>query len=315
MANKKLVRFDWAIKHVLRNKAHFDVLEGFLTALLEEDITVLNILESEGNQAEEDQKFNRVDLLVEDSKKRKIIIEVQNTRQVHYLERILFGTSKVIVDNLKLGDDFSKVAKVISLSLLYFNLGFGDDYLYYGTTEFKGVNSGTPFIVKGKVHSVEECGTFKMSTKNVFPEYYLVRVEAFEDIVKKPVDEWIYMLKNNEILPGFKSKNIKAAEEALQVMNMSEVERRSYERYLLDLASERDSLYTASQEGLDKGRKEGLEEGLEKGRKEGLEKGLEKGRKEIARNLLPTHDNETIAALTGLSTDEIAELRAALQDQ
>ncbi len=28
---KKLVRFDWAIKYILRNKANFDVLEAFLS--------------------------------------------------------------------------------------------------------------------------------------------------------------------------------------------------------------------------------------------------------------------------------------------
>lgn len=46
----KLVRFDWAIKHILRDKANFDVLEGLLSALLKEDITVLNLLKSEFNQ-------------------------------------------------------------------------------------------------------------------------------------------------------------------------------------------------------------------------------------------------------------------------
>ncbi len=30
---KKLVRFDWAMKYILRNKANFDVLEAFLTSL------------------------------------------------------------------------------------------------------------------------------------------------------------------------------------------------------------------------------------------------------------------------------------------
>ena len=70
----KLIRFDWAMKSILRNKANFDVLEGFLSALLNDnDIRILNILESEGNQATADQKFNRVDLLIEDCHHRKII--------------------------------------------------------------------------------------------------------------------------------------------------------------------------------------------------------------------------------------------------
>ena len=64
---EKLVRFDWAIKKLLRNKANFDILEGFLTALLRENIAVINILESESNKEDEDDKFNRVDLLVENA--------------------------------------------------------------------------------------------------------------------------------------------------------------------------------------------------------------------------------------------------------
>jgi predicted transposase/invertase (TIGR01784 family) len=139
---KKLIRFDWAMKTLLRDKANFDVLEGFLGALLEDDnIRVLKLLESESNQIEENDKFNRVDLLVEDGEKRKIIIEIQNTRESDYLERMLYGTSKVIVENIGLGEDFANISKVISVSILYFNLGEENDYLYYGTTEIRGSNS------------------------------------------------------------------------------------------------------------------------------------------------------------------------------
>ena len=50
----KYIRFDWAIKRLLRQKANFDVLEGFLTVFLGEKITILDILESEGNQEKVD---------------------------------------------------------------------------------------------------------------------------------------------------------------------------------------------------------------------------------------------------------------------
>ncbi|MDQ1265640.1 MAG: hypothetical protein QG635_791, partial [Bacteroidota bacterium] len=155
----KLIRFDWAMKTILRDKANFDVLEGFLSALLEDDkIKVLKLLESESNQIDERDKYNRVDLLVEDGYGRKIIIEIQNTRERDYYERILYGTSKIIVENLKLGDAFSKISKVISISIIYFNLGTGDDYIYYGTTEFKGVNTGNPLIVKEKKETTDNFG-------------------------------------------------------------------------------------------------------------------------------------------------------------
>ena len=50
------------LDRLLRNKANFGVLEGFLTVLLGEPIRIVEILESEGNQQRENDKFNRVDI-------------------------------------------------------------------------------------------------------------------------------------------------------------------------------------------------------------------------------------------------------------
>ena len=66
--SKKLISFDWAIKRLLRNKANFIVLEGFLSELLFDNIKIEQILESEGNQETEDDKFNRVDILTKNAK-------------------------------------------------------------------------------------------------------------------------------------------------------------------------------------------------------------------------------------------------------
>ena len=286
MNNKKLVRFDWAMKTILRNKANFDVLDGFLCALLEEEVTVLQIIESEGNQEEEDDKFNRVDLLVQDSKGRKIIIEIQNTRESDYLERILYGTSKVIIENMNLGDDFKGVSKVISISILYFNLGSGDDYLYYGTTEFRGMNTGNLLKVREKVETVENfTPKIRFKEKVVFPKYYLIKVDKYGDEIKKAIDEWIYLFKNNEIKMGSISKNIDKAASKLTELNMTDAEREAYERYLINRAREKDMFKTATTEGFDdgfvkgtvKGNEEGFEKGIVKGNEEGFEKGIVKG--------------------------------------
>ncbi|MCL2690087.1 MAG: hypothetical protein FWE57_09625 [Chitinispirillia bacterium] len=39
---KKIIRFDWALKRLLRNKADHTVLEGFLSVLLHEDELMTN---------------------------------------------------------------------------------------------------------------------------------------------------------------------------------------------------------------------------------------------------------------------------------
>ena len=109
---KNLIRFDWALKRLLRNKANYKVLEGFMSELLNEDIIIINIIESESNQETEDDKFNRVDLLVENSKKELIIIEIQQRNEFDYFHRILYGASKLISEYLNLGDKYQNVKKV-----------------------------------------------------------------------------------------------------------------------------------------------------------------------------------------------------------
>ena len=252
---KKLIRFDWAMKTLLRNKANFDVLEGFLSALLEDDnITILNILESETNPEDETDKFNRVDLLVEDSKKRKIYIEIQNTRESDYLESLLFGTSKIIVENQDLGKDFRDISKVISISILYFNLGTGDDYIYFGTTEFKGLNTGNPLVVKKRVNISQTIEPkYKFVEKEIFPEYFLITVERYQNIMKKRIDEWIYMIKNNEVAEGSTSRNIDKARQKLAAMNMTDEEKKRYEKYLINLIRDKDVLNTSKEEGIFQG--------------------------------------------------------------
>jgi predicted transposase/invertase (TIGR01784 family) len=267
MNDQRIIRFDWAIKTILRDKSNFDVLEGFLSALLGEDIQVIQLIESESNQEAERQKFNRVDIMVLDSNGQHMIIEIQNESERDYQERILFGTSKVIVENARIGASFSEIKKVISISILYFNMGQGDDYIYYGSTQFKGLHTNTPLIVRKRMKIADKKFVFKVRNieKEIFPEYYLIHVERFKDEIKTDIDEWIYMLKNEEIPDHFKSKNIDSARQKLKVQTMNDKDRRSYEQYLIDAAIEKDMFSTAREEGETKGRKEGMEEGEIKG--------------------------------------------------
>lgn len=82
MAN--YIRFDWAMKRLLRNKANYAVLEGFMCSLLNEKFKINRFLDSESNQQTENDKFNRVDILAENEKGEFIIFEIQNTREHTY---------------------------------------------------------------------------------------------------------------------------------------------------------------------------------------------------------------------------------------
>ncbi len=292
---QKVVRFDWAIKTILRDKANFDVLEGFLSALLDEPIQVLQILESESNQEAAELKYNRVDILVLDQTERRVIIEVQNERESDYLQRLLFGTCKVVVDNQPLGSRYKDVAKVISISIMYFNFGRGRDYVYYGGTEFIGRQTGEVLSYRQLVGN--GAGGSRWQTVNIgrdiFPEYYLIQVERFEDVIQTPLDEWIYMLKHAEIPDEFNADNIDRAREKLSLLKMDNAERRAYEKFIDNWVRDQDVLETAVNEGIKKGRKE--------------------GRKEEQRNMARRmkakgYDVAEIIEMTGLSFEEIEQL-------
>ena len=135
-----LIHFDWAMKRLLRDKSNYVVLEGFLSTLLEEDIRICKFLESESNQADALDKFNRADILVEDTKGELLIIEVQNNRELDYFHRMLYGVSKTVSEYIGLGDAYSKIRKVYSINIVYFDLGQGKDYVYHGKTFFRGLH-------------------------------------------------------------------------------------------------------------------------------------------------------------------------------
>ena len=74
-AKRTLVSFDWAMKSILKKPENFEVLEGFLAALLnDENIKIMEILESESTPRDKDDKFNRVDLKAKDSNGKIIMI-------------------------------------------------------------------------------------------------------------------------------------------------------------------------------------------------------------------------------------------------
>jgi hypothetical protein len=173
----KYIRFDWAVRRILRDKANFGVLEGFLTVLIGEKITIKEIIESEGNQEDAEDKFNRVDIMAINSKGELIIVEIQNSREAYYLERILYGVAKAITDHMEVGDSYSVVKKVYSISILYFNIGRGSDYLYHGQNKFIGVNTGDTLQVDAR----EKSALVPCNPKDIFPEYFLIRVSNRRD--------------------------------------------------------------------------------------------------------------------------------------
>ena len=301
MGKSNLVRFDWAAKRLLRNKSNFVVLEGFLSVLLEDKIRIERILESEGNQQKFDDKFNRVDMLAENSKGEL----VQNNRELDYFHRMLYGTSKAITEYINQGDPYANVKKVYSVNIVYFDLGQGDDYVYHGHTEFRGVH--TKDVLRLSVQQQEQFVCHDAG--DLFPEYYVLRVDEFDKLAKTPLDEWILFLKTGEIAENVTASGLREARERLRVDKLSDAEQKEYERHMEALRYQRSVIQTGWIEGKAEGKVEGRAEGIKEGKIEGKIEGMKEGKVEVARSLKQMGLSvEKIAIATGLSIDDIEYL-------
>ena len=294
---ENLIRFDWAMKRLLRDKSNFVVLEGFLSVLLGEKITIDRFLESESNQEDANDKFNRADILAIDSKERFIIIEVQNNRELSYFHRMLYGVSKTVSEYINLGEDYDKVRKVYSINIVYFELGQGKDYVYHGRNEFRGIHDGDLLQLSRRQQEIFKC----KYASDIFPEYYVLKVNDFNKVAKTPLDEWMSFLKTGRIEATATAQGLPEARERLRVDAMPEAERRAYIRGVEAEVYQRSVLFSS----WDDGRQEGLKEGL----KEGIETGRAEEKRKIAADMKASGmEFGTIAKFTGLSVAEIEQL-------
>ncbi len=325
MQARKHIRFDWAIKRLLRQKANFGILEGFLSELLKEDIHILEILDSESNKENEADKFNRVDILVKDDKGELIIIEIQNSYALDYFLRILYGISKAITEHMREGDKYSDVKKVISVNIVYFDLGQGSDYVYRGTTCFRGIHDNELLqLTLGQKKLFK-----KEKIEDVYPEIYLIKVNQFDDNARDTLDEWIYFLKNSEIRQDFTAKGIREADEVLRRANMSDEERREFQRFVEALSDQASAAFTIEFEATRKAEEKVREviEKVERETEERVRRETEKRvkreteervrreteeqvKKDIVINLLQAGmSDEQIAAVAQVSVDFVRKTR------
>ena len=129
----------------------------------------------------------------------------------------------------------------------------------------------------------------KSDTQAIFPEYYLIDVATFANVVQSAIDEWVYMFKNSAIRDDFRAKNIQAAREKLDYLKMDETERKAYEEYLFNRTIHESVLHSAFTSGREEGQLEKQHDIARKMRQEGLDPAL-------------------IARITGLSEAELLAL-------
>lgn len=308
------VRFDWAMKRLLRDKANFGVLEGLITTLLGHPIRILKLLESESNREDEDDKQNRVNVLAEDADGALYLIEVQNETEFAYFQRMLFGTSKLVTEYINRGEGYEKIRKIYSINIVYFNLGNGKDYVYHGKTEFRGIHDNE--LLNLSPFQQQKFGVDEVS--ELYPEYWILKVNDFNKWSKTPLEQWVYFLNTGEIPDDADAPGLNEARKKLKLEQMTHEELATYYRHLDNVVILRDNITTARGEGFLEGESQGLKvgkaqgraQGLEEGRREGLEEGLQegyrRGKLEMARSLKQQGMSVAdVAKVTGLTATEV----------
>ena len=310
MIKNRYIRFDWAAKYMLRNKADFAIFEGLISVLVKDKVTIVELLDTESNQESRNDKYNRVDIKAKNSKGEIILVEIQQTREYDYLQRMIYGVAKTITEHMNSGDAYRNVKKVFSINIIYFNMGQGEDYLYHGQATLKGVHTNDSL----KLTDYERDDLHVMAPEQVFPEYFVIRVNVFDKpTVNGWLEEWMDYLKNERINPDTTAPGLQEARKRLDLLRMTDVERRRYEHDIDTLVRDTDVMKTQLLEAEIKGRKQGMAQGLAEGREAGLAEGraegVEEAKRENARRMkadgMPA---ELIAKYTGLSVETINSL-------
>lgn len=295
-----LISFDYAIKYLLKDKGDYDIVEGFISALISscgyKPVKIKALLESASNKEAKELKSSIADLVVEDENGNKYIVEIDRSYTSLFLHKACFNSSRLIVDSVSSNDDYSTIKKIIHINLLYFPFGNTKTPLHYGKTVFHEID---------KTHSqdihIADLSMRFFDAHNIFPEYFVISVPLFNDVIKDELDEWLYMMKHSEVKEDFKSPYMKKVADRLNILKMTPEERKIYTTYRNETLKERDYILSAKE----KGREEGEAKGIEKGREEGIEK----GKAELIKTMLKNgSDIEMISKLLGLPVTDIQKL-------
>jgi len=296
-----LISFDYAIKYLLKDKGDYEIVEGFISALLASEgykpIKIKALLESESNKESKHLKRSIADVIVEDEQGNNYIVEIDRSYTNLFLHKAIFNTSRLIVDNLGANQDYLKIKKVFHINLLYFPCSDTKAPLHHGKVIFHEIDNKHPI----DVHLIDR-GMHIFDSHNIFPEYFLISIPLFDDVIKQEMDEWLYLMKHSEVKKSFKSPYMRKVAERLSILKMTNKERETYDTYLMDSMKGRDYLVSAEERGRVEGRAEG--------RAEGLQEGENVKAIEIARKML--EDNmpiDIIVKYSGLTKDEIEILK------
>ena len=263
---------DLVFKKIFGDEKNKDLLISLLNSILKEEVKDVTLVNTELMPEYYNSKKGILDVRAITDKGVQIDIEIQVLRITHMPERSLFYWSRMYIEQIASGEDYSKLNKAIAINIL--------DYNCIGNTKYHN-----------SFHVMEDEEHFLLT--DVLEIHFVELNKERDEYNNSKLAQWIEFLKadSEEVLKKMAETNsdIKKAFDILMTMSQDKETRALYLSREMAL---RDELSRIAE-----GRAAGKEEGRE-------EKAIE-----IARNLLDVLDDETIALKTGLTVERIATLR------
>ncbi|HEY9603924.1 MAG TPA: Rpn family recombination-promoting nuclease/putative transposase [Allocoleopsis sp.] len=279
---------DFAFKKIFGSEQSKDILISFLNAILYngnptiEDLEIINPYLAPKIRGVKD---TYLDVKARLEGKKTVIIEMQVLNVEGFEKRILYNAAKAYSIQLDQGEDYTLLNPVIALTITDFEIFPSLDKIIS-----RFALKEKEYLVDYLIHDIEL----------VFVELpkFSKELEELETIT----DKWIYFIKSARSLDAVPETmgvipEIKKAFEIANQANLSREELEDLEKREIYIHDQRNAIKRAIRQG--------REQGLQVGREEGMRE----AKLEIAKQLLDVLDEETISQKTGLSLEDVQNLK------
>ena len=266
---------DLAFKKIFGDENKKEILISFLNSVLDftNEKTIVDVTLNNPYQLPDIKELKETILDIKATNKNgdKFIVEMQKKDLSNFAKRSLYYTSKAYVSQIDRGEEIINLKKVYYLSLIHINMFDNKNYI-------------SRHLIINQETTTQDLKDFE------FTFIELLKFNTKLENLNTTIDKWVYFINNasNFDLMPKEFDNIKAFKQAFEIANKFTWNKKELEYYdSMDLkqADDKNALDTAEK------------------------KGANKERIEIAKNLLDILDIETIALKTGLSIQEVENLR------
>jgi predicted transposase/invertase (TIGR01784 family) len=275
---------DFAFKKIFGSEQSKDILISFLNAILYngnptiEDLEILNPYLAPKIRGIKD---TYLDVKAKITGNKTVIIEMQVLNVEGFEKRILYNAAKAYSLQLDQGEDYTLLNPVIALTITDFEMFPNLDKIIS-----RFVLKEKEFLVDYIIYDIEL--VFVELTK------FSKELEELESLT----DKWIYFLKTArslDVVPETMG-TVPEIKKAFEIANQANLNREELE----DL--EKREIYIHDQ-------RNAVKRAIRRGKEQGREEGMREAKFEIAKQLLDVLDEEMISQKTGLSLEEVQNLK------